>query len=132
MYVYDGVRTFDLEYLDPNGFAKLVSPNNAPPVSFTVMKRSIWLYPTPDANNGADYTIRGIYIERVGRPDLDDEVTLSYPTVLVDEALFLLAGDMNKVTPALAARRAEGLAKLVGGPLGRVQQLAKNALGQAS
>ena len=132
MYVFDGVRTFDLEYLDPNGFARLVSLRNAPPVSFTVMRRQLWLYPTPDANNGTDYTIRGLYIERAGRPDLDEEVLLSYPTVLVDEALFLLAGDMNRVTPALAAKRAEGLSKLIGGPMGTVAKFARAAVYQSS
>jgi hypothetical protein len=132
MYVFDGVRTFDLEYLDPNGFSRLVSAQNAPPVSFTVMRRQLWLYPTPDSNNGVDYTIRGLYVERVGRPDLDEEVMLSYPTVLVDEALFILAGDMNRVTSALAAKRAEGLSKLIGGPMGRVAQLARAAVYQGS
>jgi hypothetical protein len=128
MYVFDGLRNFDLEYLDPNGFARLVSANNAPPVSFTVMRRQIWLYPTPDDNNGEDYTVRGLYIERVDRPNLDEDVLISYPTVLVDEALFILAGDMNRVTPQLAAKRAEGIAKIIGGPMGSVTQLARAAI----
>lgn len=130
LFVFDGIRSTDLEYLDPNGFARLVSVQESPPTFFTVMRRQLWLYPTPDANNGNDYTIRGVYIERVGRPDLDEEVLLSYPTVLVDEALFLLAGDMNRVTPALAAKRAEGITKLIGGPQGRVAQLARAAVFQ--
>jgi hypothetical protein len=92
------------------------------------MRRQIWLYPTPDDNNGEDYTVRGLYIERVDRPNLDEDVLISYPTVLVDEALFILAGDMNRVTPQLAAKRAEGIAKIIGGPMGSVTQLARAAI----
>ena len=132
LYIFDGVKSVDLEYLDPNGFARLVSTQNAIPRFFSVTRRQLYLSPTPADNNGRNYTVRGIYIERISRPDLDAEVLLSYPSVLVDQALFRLAGDMGRLTEALATTRGEGLAKLVGGPMGTVARVAQSAMRRPS
>ena len=132
LYIFDGVKSVDLEFLDPNAFARLVSVQDALPRFFSITRRQLYLNPTPDSNNSRDYTVRGIYIERIERPDLDAEVLLSYPSVLVDQSLFRLAGDMGKLTEALATTRSEGLAKLVSGPLGTVARVAQAAMRQPS
>jgi len=130
IYLWNGVQITDLEYLDPNAFTRLYFPKTGAPKFFTVARRNLSLSPTPDDNSGRNYTVRGIYIERISRPDLDAEVLLSYPSVLVDVALFRLAGDMGQLTEALAATRGEGLSKLVGGPLGQVSRIAASVMKQ--
>lgn len=96
IYLNDGLKNDDLMYIDPNSFARQTSLQPARPKSFTVSKRQLFLYPTPDDNTGSDYMVSGVYIERIERPNLDDEVLLSYPTVLIDVALYRLASDMGK------------------------------------
>jgi len=115
IYLYDTVRNVDLEYLDPNSFARQSSLINERPTQFTVTQRTLWLYPTPDDNGTDNYTVRGLYVQRVERPELDDEVLLTYPTALIDEALFRLASDMGRPIQALAATRTEALTRLVNG-----------------
>ena len=115
IYLYDTFRNADLEYVDPNVFARKSSLINARPEQFTIIGRRIWLYPTPDGNGTSDYTIRGLYVQIIDRPDLDDEVPLGYPTALVDVTLFRLASDIGKQVPALAATRGESMARLVVG-----------------
>ena|SRR3990167_114831 len=115
IYLYDTVRNADLEYVDPNVFARHSSLINARPTQFTIIKRRIHLYPTPDGNGTSDYTVRGLYMQVVERPELDDEVPLGYPTALVDVALFRMATDAGKQVQALAATRAESMARLAAG-----------------
>lgn len=115
IYLYDTFRNADLEYVDPNVFARRSSLLNTRPEQFTVIERRIWLYPTPDDNGTSDYTIRGLYVQVIDRPDLDDEVPSGYPTALVDAALFRLATDMGKHAQALTATRAESMARLITG-----------------
>lgn len=79
------------------------------------MQRTLWLYPSPDGNGGSDFTVRGLYVQLVERPDLEETVILRYPTALVDQALFRLASDMDRLTKGLAAARQEALARLVSG-----------------
>lgn len=115
IYLYDTFENADLEYLDPNVFARNSSLSNSRPTQFTVIGRRIWLYPTPDGNGTSDYTLRGLYMQVIDRPDLDDEVPLGYPTALVDVALFRLASDAGKQVQALAATRAESMTRLAVG-----------------
>jgi hypothetical protein len=112
LYIFDGLLNTDLTYIDPNSFARQVSLTQGKPEQFTITQRQLWLYPTPDATA---YTIRGVYIQRVDRPDLDDDVLLGYPTALIDEALFRLASDMNRMTQTLLTMRVESLARLAAG-----------------
>lgn len=114
----DTTDLFPLEYLDPAEFDARRSVRSQRPTHFTVQRRQIHLYPTPDSNSGNNYTVRGVYVERVSRPELDHEVLLDYPTALIEEALFTQANDMGKVTQALATRRTEALSRLVGGDMG--------------
>ena len=115
IYLYDTFRNADLEYLDPNVFARNSSLLNSRPTQFTVIERRIWLLPTPDGNGTSDYTLRGLYVQFINRPDLDDEVPLGYPTALIDVALFRLASDAGKPIQALTATRAESMARLAAG-----------------
>ncbi|SRR6266851_2191814 len=112
IYLFDTFEIDDLTYIEPNAFARQVSTTNAKPEQFTVTQRNLFVFPTPDKNT---YTIRGLYIQRVDRPELDDEVLIMYPTALIDEGLFRLASDMNRATQALTIMRTEALARLTGG-----------------
>ena len=115
IYLYDTIRNADLEYVDPNVFARRSSLINDRPTQFTIIGRRLWLYPTPDGNGTSDYTIRGLYMQVIDRPDLDDEVPLGYPTALVDVALFRFASDMGKQIQALAVTREESMKRLAVG-----------------
>lgn len=120
MFLFNGAKNVDLTYLDPNSFARKTSPSPQTPESFTVTRRRLWLYPTPDRA----YTIRGLYIERPTKPDLGDDVLLEYPTALVNETLFIFATDTGKLTQALAGMRNESLARLVGSEMGEATRIA--------
>lgn len=116
-----GIRLFDtsghddLEYIEPNSFTRKFTDLNKRPTQFTVMQRVLWLYPPPDDNNTNNYTVRGVYIQRIERPGLDDEVLLDHPTALIDEALYRLASDMNRPIQTLVAARDEALVHLATG-----------------
>jgi hypothetical protein len=112
IYVYDTFEIVDLTYIDPNAFARQLSTTPSRPEQFTITQRTLSLFPTPDTTA---YTIRGVYIQHVDRPDLDDDVLIMYPTALIDEALFRLASDMNRVSQSLSATRAESMARLLAG-----------------
>jgi hypothetical protein len=92
-----------------------VAPQHGRPDAFTVTGRSLWVFPPPDSNTGQQYTLKGLYVARVSRPDLDDEVVLTHPVALITEALFLLSADMNKTNQGLTATRTEALARLAAG-----------------
>ena len=115
IYLFDTIDNTDLDYLDPNSFARQVAPQNGRPDAFTVTGRSLWVFPPPDSNTGQQYTLKGLYVARVSRPDLDDEVVLTHPVALITEALFLLSADMNKTNQGLNATRTEALARLAAG-----------------
>jgi hypothetical protein len=112
VYLFDSFEIVDLTYVDPNSFARQISMTNAKPEQFTITQRVLYLYPTPDKDG---YTVRGTYIQRVDRPELDDEVPIMYPTALINEALFRLASDMNRVTQSLLAMRTESYTRLIMG-----------------
>jgi len=112
IYVFDTLQNKDLTYIDPNSFARQVSLVPGTPEQFTITQRTLSLFPTPDKST---YTVRGVYIQRVDRPDLDDDVLIMYPTALIDEALFRLASDMNRINQSLMTTRTESLARLVAG-----------------
>lgn len=114
IFLYDTVANDDLEYIDPNSFSRKSSSANTRPTQFTVMQRKLWLYPPPDGNGSNDYTLRGLYIEIVERPDPDDVVLLDHPMALVEETLFRLGSDMNRLPQGLAQTRQEALGRLVG------------------
>src|SRR3990167_8364170 len=115
IYLYDTIRNVDLEYVDPNVFTRRSSFRNERPTQFTIIERRLWLYPTPDGNGTSDYTVRGLYMHVIDRPELDHEVPLSYPTALVDVALFRLASDAGKQVQALTATRTESMERLAAG-----------------
>lgn len=115
IYIFDSVQNTDLEYVDPNVFSRKVSLINKTPTLFTVMERRLWLYPTPDANGVSNYTIRGVYIRAIDRPELEDDVVFGFPTVLVDMALSRLASDIGKQISALMATREEMITRLLAG-----------------
>lgn len=112
IYIYNGFQNSDLEYVDPNVFSRKVSLIRSQPQIFTVMERRLWLYPTPNANGTTNYTVRGVYIRAVSKPDLDEDVLFGFPTVLVDVALARLASDIGKHVQALASSREEIIARL--------------------
>lgn len=115
MAIFDGTFSNDLEYIEPNAFTRQVSFKNAAPTQFTVMERTLWLYPSPDGNGSSNYMVRGTYIVRASRPELDDEVLVSYPAALVDVALLRLGSDIGKDTQPLERMREESMARLVRG-----------------
>lgn len=122
----DTIDLFDLEYLDPQQLVAKRAPKRERPRQFTVLQRNIILYPPPDDNTGNNYTLRGLYIERISRPELDDDILLDYPTALVEETLFRMASDAGRVTQTLATTRNEAVAKLIGGPLGNPERIGRN------
>ncbi len=109
LYLFDSFELVDLTYIDPNAFSRQVALTNAKPEQFTITQRNLYLFPTPDKDT---YTVRGLYMQRVDRPELDDEVPIMYPMALVDESLFRLASDMNRVTQSLVATRSEARLRL--------------------
>ncbi len=109
LYLFDDFELVDLTYIDPNAFSRQVTLTNGKPEQFTITQRNLYLYPTPDKDT---YTVRGLYMQRVDRPELDDEVPIMYPMALIDEGLFRLASDMNRVTQSLAATRSEARLRL--------------------
>lgn len=107
-------EAFELEFVDPNTFMKRPSLANRRPTHFTISQRTLYLYPTPDvAAGGSAYTVIGAYIERVERPDLDDDVILPNPAVLIHNTLYLIASDAGKLTQVIANQRQESLQNLL-------------------
>jgi hypothetical protein len=129
IYLNDTAVDHDLEYIDPNIFVRQSNGPQGVPSQFTVMRRRFFLSPTPDANGANNYKLRGIYIERAGRPDMQDDVPLAFPTVLTDEAIFILAGDMGKMNSTILTRRTEAMVKLMGSPLGNADRISRNMHG---
>lgn len=112
VYIFDGVQQFDLEYTDINVLARQYSAVNSRPRQFTVIERTLKLFPAPDSNSGLHYTVRGVYVVRQERPALDDEVILPYPGMIVDIGLNRYATDMGRPIQSLAESRAEHMARL--------------------
>lgn len=115
IYLYDSIKQHDLEYTDPNVLARQYSPTLSRPRQFTVIERSLILYPTPDDNSSLNYTVRGVYVLRQERPALDEEVPIPYPGMLVDLALYRYAADLGKMIQSLADARTENLVRLAVG-----------------
>lgn len=115
IYLYDTIKQYDLEYADPNVLARQHSPTRSRPRQFTVIERSLILYPTPDDNSGLNYTVKGVYVLRQERPALDDEVPVPYPGMLVDLALYRYAADLGKMIQSLADARTENVVRLAVG-----------------
>lgn len=113
--LFDMRRRTPLEYVDPPTLKSRTAPRNDTPKQFTLVGRTLSVYPPPDAPASGHYTIEGFYMTTVTRPELTDTVLISYPTALVDQALFRLATDMSKPVQGLQATRQEALARLVGG-----------------
>lgn len=111
IYLFDGLRNRDLEYLTPPSFSSHMGGVLAKPRQFTVMGRDLWLFPIPDSS----YSVRGTYLQAVKRPELTDEVMLPYPTSLIEQALFRLASDAGKNPQGLGATRTEALTRLATG-----------------
>jgi hypothetical protein len=126
IFLNDTANDYDLEYVDPNVFIRQEIVPQRRPDRFTVMGRSLLLGPVPDANGANNYRIHGVYIKHVERPDLEEVVPLPYPSVLIDEAIFILASDIGKVSDAIVARRNAALAKLSGAPRGNADRIARN------
>lgn len=83
----------DLVYEEPIIFRRGRSLTSGAPATFTLSQRTIILDPAPDSNSAANYTGLGVYIARVERPDLDADVLLDEPTILVARTLAQVAGD---------------------------------------
>ena len=79
----------DLLYEEPIIFRRERHLTSGTPATFTLSQRTLVLDPAPDAV----YTGLGVYIARVERPDLDADVLLDEPTVLVARTLAQVAGD---------------------------------------
>jgi hypothetical protein len=79
----------DLIYEEPIIFRRSRSLTSGPPARFTLSQRTLVLDPAPDAV----YTGLGVYIARVERPDLDADVLLDEPTILVARTLTQVAQD---------------------------------------
>ena len=114
IYCIDAAASTDLEYLDPNAFARLPPQTPGRPQQFSVIGRRLWLTPPPDARD-TPYLVQGVYVIRVGRPDLHETVDVAYPSVLVDQALWRLATDMKLEVPRLTQSRDEGMQRLAQG-----------------
>ena len=93
LYAYDGTSLLPLSYRHPLEWNDLDRTTTGAPSTFTIMGRTMFLNPLPDANGTTAYRGRGQYIAAVERFELDDEVLLDHPHVLVSETLFRLAGD---------------------------------------
>lgn len=119
----NGVTRSALTYLDPTDFDSDYLESGHVPTHFTVQTRTFYLRPAPDDNGGAQYTLSGLYIQRVPRITLDHEVRLDDPAALIEETLFMLASDANVLTQSLATTRTEALARLAGGDMGRATQI---------
>ena len=107
-------EAFDLEFVDPNTFMKRPSLANRRPTHFTISQRQLYLYPTPDAAaGGSAYTVIGAYIERVERPEPDDDVILPNPAALIHNTIYLIASDTGKLNNILIQQRNESLQNLL-------------------
>ena len=95
LYVYDGTSLLPLTYKHPLEWNDLdrTTDGAGAPSTFTIMGRTLYLNPLPDANGTMAYRGRGQYIASIEPFELDDEVLLDHPHVLVSETLFKLAGD---------------------------------------
>lgn len=117
-------ESFELEFVDPNTFMKRPSLANRRPTTFTISQRTLYLYPTPDAAaGGASYTVIGVYIERVDRPDDEDDVILPNPAALIHNALYLIASDAGKLNPIITQQRNEALQNLLSSQTRNVHML---------
>ena len=116
MFLQDVTDTevFELEFVDPHVFMKRPNIANRRPTIFTLSERTLYLYPTPDvAAGGAAYTIIGTYIDRVDRPDLDDDVILPNPATLVHNAIYLIASDTGKINEGIIKQRNDSMQNLI-------------------
>ena len=93
LYAYDGTSLLPLSYRHPLEWNDFDRTTTGPPSRFTIMGRTLYLNPLPDANGTTAYRGRGQYIAAVERFELDDDVVLDHPHVLVSQTLFRLAGD---------------------------------------
>ena len=109
LYAYDGTSLLPLSYRHPLEWNDFDRTTTGAPSRFTIMGRTLYLNPPPDANGTNAYRGRGQYIAAVERFELDDEVLLDHPHVLVSQTLFRLAGDTPEMpanTLTLLAREA--------------------------
>lgn len=128
IFLNDTANDYDLEYVDPNVFIRQEVLQQQRPDRFTVMGRQLLLGPMPDGNGANNYRVHGVYIKRVERPDLEEIVPLPYPSVLIDEAIFILASDIGKVSESIVARRNAALEKLIGAPGGNADRVMRNTV----
>jgi hypothetical protein len=110
-YLFDTVNNVQLEYMEPPSFFARTEMSNNVPIFFTVAEEKMWLSPPP---NGV-YTIRATYIKQITRPELDDTVTLQYPTALIETALQRFATDVGKQAQGLTTSKQESLVRLTQG-----------------
>lgn len=111
LYAYDGTSLLPLTYKHPLEWNDLdrTTAGATAPSTFTIMGRTLYLNPLPDANGTAAYRGRGQYIKALEPFELDEEVLLDHPHVLVSQTLFRLAGDTPEMpanTLTLLAREA--------------------------
>lgn len=101
----DGTAPVNLEYKAPATYALLRTTTTGRPAWFTLAEGALWLMPVPDAV----YVVQAIY-----RPVQDvDEIPEAYVEAVGAEALWRLAADAGKVSPALQDERVQTARSMV-------------------
>ena len=95
--INDGQNDTPLVYRMPDEWFRLKAKTNGKPRYFTITdQRKARLDPPPDANNGTNYTAKGVYIRDVPPEELDEAlVPLSFGMCLKDMALSQMAQDLG-------------------------------------
>lgn len=124
IFVYDGSQNAELERITAERLVRESLPTlTSKPARFRLVpEHKIQLAPIPDSNNSANYTIRGMYIRRLGRHEPEDWIDLTHPEALRDGVLAQVTND--KGHPAAAKFQADyerNLARL-GNAQGREHQ----------
>lgn len=99
----DGQHDSPLIYRMPDEWLRLKATYTGKSRYFTITdQRKVRLDPAPDANNGSNYTAKGVYVRDVPPEELDEAlVPLSFAMCLKDMALAQMAEDLGSPTAAM-------------------------------
>jgi hypothetical protein len=100
LYRVEGTTRIPLQYREPIQWLTLDRSTRSRPTQFTLMEDQVWLHPTPDAA----YTIEGLYVQRLERPDWEETVRLSEPSILLSKTLAVAAGTKHPDAALLVSR----------------------------